>query len=46
MQFEGAVVFTTPLTDISRILGYTNPGPALIKWDKGEGILMPMRDRV
>ena len=46
MQFEGAVVFTTPLTDISYIPGYTNTRPALIKWDKGEGILMPMRDRV
>ena len=34
MQFEGAVVFTRSLT------------PALIKWDKGEGILMPMRDQV
>jgi hypothetical protein len=44
IQFEGAVVFITPLTDISSIPGYTSLKPALIKWEKGEGILMPMRD--
>jgi len=43
MQFEGATIHTTPLPDINSISGYTSLKPAPIKWEKGEGILMPMR---
>ena len=40
MQFEGAVVFTKTPTSVSSI-----HKPALIKWSKGEGVLMPVLNR-
>ena len=41
-RFNGATIYTTPRTDISSIPGYTSSKPAFIKWDKGEGVLMPL----